>query len=103
MAHWHDDEPCDLTDKECEAQSTVAKQNIWRTVSVPDHNGVFVWEILEFVPYNGVTKPASKQFIELRDGTYIDIWCNHFFTAEKAEKLLNEQDMTKYGAIYHTI
>jgi hypothetical protein len=80
-------------------------QNVWRTVSAPNHNGVFVWEAIEFVPYADMTKPTSKQFIELRDGTFIDVWCSHFFTEERATNYLNDEysHSDAYGIVYHDI
>lgn len=76
------------------------KQNIWRTVSVIDHNGVFVWEVME---YEGNTEPVymKESFVQCRDGSWVLPICYHYWTTEKAETHLNDQ-LTAFS-IYHTI
>lgn len=76
-------------------------QNIWRTVSVPDHNGVFIWEVMEYMPYEGIEIPDTV--VKCRDGSYVFPMCYHYFTNETAEKHLNEQYLANFGAVYHSI
>jgi hypothetical protein len=79
------------------------KQNIWRTVSVPDHNGVFVWEVSEYMALRGETPVPRMNYIQCRDGSWVSIQCFHCWTTEGAERILNDHDMEFYGAVYHTI
>jgi hypothetical protein len=80
----------------------IQKQRVWRTVSKPDHNGFFIWDILEVMDIDQIdkTSKAFKTFVECRDGSYILIQCYHFWTQESIGKFFKgDEDYSVYQII----
>ena len=76
------------------------KQNVWRTISNKSSNGWFVWEILEYQGSKDGPDPSPKQqknFIQCRDGSWINIHCFHSWTSERAENILNDTSFSAYS------
>lgn len=92
---------CKNSECQCPTKSVPEpKQNIWRTVSEPSHNGVFVWEVMEC---DGLPFSVRANYTRCADSTYIYIMCYQYWTTEQAENHLNEQALAEFGAVYHTV
>lgn len=76
------------------------KQTIWRTMSgTPNDNiGFFVWEVYEVIGMTENENPPAS-YTKCRDGSYILISCNHFFTYEKAFNFINDNSFGEYQNI----
>lgn len=68
-------------------------QKVWRTKSKENHNGVFMWEIMEWMGEQEPDESARRHLIRCLDGTYIVPFCLHFFTEESAQAVWNEPPM----------
>lgn len=73
----------------------IQTQTVWCTMSHSATGGYYVWNVMEFVPYEKVTKPEGKiahLFVECGDGTFVSQQCYHFWSKETAEEFLNRKD-----------
>lgn len=62
------------------------RQRLWRDLSSSPNSGFFVWDVDEVVG-----EPIKEDyFIKCRDGSFIMIFCNHFWTEERAVKFAKE-------------
>ncbi len=68
------------------------KQRVWRTTSSSENSGFFVWEVMEVMG-----EPTNKtSLIECRDGSFVLIWCNHFFSKEQMEIFVTGSEFDRY-------
>lgn len=75
-------------------------QRVWRTMSNGQHNGYFVWDILEVIGKIPDDLLKKDYYTECRDGSYISIQCFHFFSEERARESLK---FKPYGEHHITI
>lgn len=83
-------------------ENELSKQTVWRAYSESNNSGYFVWEITEVMPSPDDTpiKP-NQHMVECRDGSYVVLYCFHFWVKESALRILKSNDWPEYCNIYY--